>query len=117
MAPNLLQGNRTPRSKKIDLEFLTFPSYARLCAVISVFIGFVISVLFFIIDISGLNTAIQWGPVASSDTETGFILLFVGPFVFGVAGFFVSIFTHRLFVWALKQFWGLRLSGAWREIS
>ncbi len=104
-------------TKTIDLESLSFSSYIRLCTVISVIIGFVFSVLFFVLDVSGLNTAFSWGPVSTADTETGLILLFIGPFVFGVAGSLVSIITHRMFIWALKQFWGLMLTGSWKEIG
>ena len=103
--------------KSIDLHALSFPSYMSLCTLIFVCLGVVSSVLFFLLDIAGLNTAFQWGPFSFSDTESGIVVLFVGPFIFGVTGLIGSLFSYRLFLWALHQFWGLLLTGTWKELE
>jgi len=103
--------------KTIDLQLLSLSSYVRLCTLISVCIGLVVSVLFFLLDISGLDTTFQWGPFSFSDTESGIVVLFVGPFVFGVTGLLGSLFSYRLFLWALQNFLGLPLTGTWKELG
>ena len=100
----------------IDLEYMTFSSYTRLCVVISVFIGLIASILFFVADVLGVDTAFRWGPISVADTEAGVVALFIGPFFFGVVGLPVSPLTYRLFIWALRNFWGLPLTGSWKEI-
>lgn len=104
------------RRQSIDLEYITFASYARLCVVISVFIGLIASILFFVIDLLGIDTAFRWGPISVADTEAGVVALFIGPFFFGVIGLFVSPLTYRFFIWALQKFWGLSLTGTWKEV-
>lgn len=106
----------TPR-KTIDLESISFSSYMKLCTLISICIGIVVSVLFFLADILGLNTTFQWGILSFADTETGILVLFVGPFVFGVTGFVGSLLSYQLFLWALRKFWGLQLTGTWKEFG
>jgi len=100
--------------KTIDLESLSFASYVRLCVLISVCIGLVVSVAFFFLDVFGLDTTLRWGFISVDDTVTGVVVLFVGPFVFGVTGFIASLFTYLLFLWALRKFWGLSLTGRWK---
>ena len=87
----------------------------KLCTLISICLGIVAGVLFFLADILGLNTTFQWGILSFADTETGILVLFVGPFVFGVTGFLGSLLSYRLFLWALRKFWGLQLTGTWKE--
>ena len=101
--------------KTIDLESLSFSSYVRLCVLISVCIGLVVSVAFFFLDVVGLDTTLHSGFISVADTVSGVIVLFVGPFVFGVTGFVGSLFTYPLFQWALRKFWGLSLTGTWKE--
>lgn len=103
--------------RTIDLESLSLPSYMRLCTLISVCIGIVMSALFCFLDILGIDTTFRLGIISFADTETGVVVLFVGPFVFGVMGFIGSLFSYRLFVWALLRFWGLRLTGTWKELG
>ena len=100
--------------KTIDLESLSFASYVRLCVLISVCIGLVASVAFFFLDVFGLDTTLHWGFISVADTVSGVVVLFVGPFVFGVTGFVGSLFTYPLFLWALRKFWGLSLTGTWK---
>jgi hypothetical protein len=106
----------TPR-KTIDLQSLSLSSYVRLCALISICLGLVVSILFFLLDILGMNTTFQWGPFSFSDNESGIVVLFVGPFVFGVIGIVGSLFSYRLFLWALRKFLGLPLTGTWKELE
>ncbi|MBF8294471.1 MAG: hypothetical protein HW389_1016 [Bacteroidetes bacterium] len=100
--------------KTIDLESLSFASYMRLCVLISVCIGLVASVAFFFLDVFGLDTTLHWGIISVADTVSGVVVLFVGPFVFGVTGFVGSMFTYPLFLWVLRKFWGLSLTGTWK---
>lgn len=103
--------------KTIDLESLSFSSYVRLCTLISVCLGIVVGVLFFLADVLGMNTTFHWGFFSFADTESGVVGLFVGPFVFGVTGFVGSLFSYRLFQWALREFRGLPLTGRWKEVG
>jgi hypothetical protein len=98
----------------IDLESLSFGSYVRLCVLISVCIGLVVSAAFFFLDVLGWDTTFHWGFISGADNVSGIIVLFVGPFVFGVTGFIGSLFTYPLFLWALRKFWGLSLTGTWK---
>jgi hypothetical protein len=103
--------------KTIDLQSLSLSSYVRLCTLISVCLGLVVSVLFFLLDVLGMNTTFQWGPLSFADTESGFVVLFVGPFIFGVTGLVGSLFSYPLFLWALRTFWGIPLTGTWKELE
>jgi len=101
----------------IDLEFLSFSSYTRLCTLISICLGFAAGILFFLLDLMGLNTSMHVGLLSVVDTEAGVVFLFIGPFVFGVVGFAGSLFTYRMFLWSLRTFWGLALTGRWKVLS
>jgi hypothetical protein len=103
--------------RTIDLQSLSLSSYIGLCTLISVCIGLAVSVLFFLLDIFGLNTSFQLGPFSFSDNESGIVVLFVGPFFFGVTGLFGSLLSYRLFLWALQKFWGLPLTGTWKVLG
>lgn len=99
--------------RTIELETISFSSYVTLCVLISVCIGLVVSIAFFVLDIIVLDTSFQWGGVSIADTWTSIIAMFVGPFVFGIVGLAGSLFTHRLFLWALRTYSGLSLTGTW----
>jgi hypothetical protein len=101
----------------IEITSLSFPSYSLLCILISVCLGVVVGALFLIIDLLGLNTTIQMGTIRLNDTETGLIVLFVGPFIAGLIGFIVSLLTYQLFLSALHRFEDLRLTGIWRIVK
>jgi len=101
----------------IDLEFLSFSSYVRLCTLISICLGFAAGILFFLLDLFGVDTSMQLGLLRVATTEAGIVFLFIGPFVFAVVGFLGSVLTYRLFLWSLRTFWGLALTGRWKEIS
>ncbi len=100
----------------IEVEYLSFSSYSLICTVISICLGIVGSVLFFVIDLLGLDTSVQLGLLHLNDTETGVVVLFVGPFIFGLIGFIGSLFTHRMFLWTLRRFSDFRLTGIWKTI-
>jgi hypothetical protein len=106
----------SPR-RTFDLQYLSLSSYVRLCTLISVCLGLVVSLLFFLLDVLGMDTSFQWGPIAFSDTESGVIVLFVGPFIFGAIGLVGSLFSYRLFLWALRTFLGIPLTGTWKELK
>jgi len=101
----------------IDLEFLSFSSYTRLCTMISICLGFAAGIIFFLLDILGVDTSMHIGLLRIATTEAGVVVLFIGPFVFAVVGFVGSILTYRMFLWSLRTFWGLALTGRWKEIS
>ena len=100
--------------KTIDLESLSFSSYVRLCVLISVCIGLVAGVAFFLADIVGLDTALHWGFISIADTVSGAVVLLLGPFVFGVTGFVGLLFTYQVFLWALRKIRGISLTGTWK---
>lgn len=105
------------RKKSVALESLSFSSYVRLCSLISVCLGIVVGGIVFLLDIVGWDTTLQWGLISFNDTELGVVVLFVGPFIFGVTGFVGSLFSYRLFIWALRKFSGLPLTGTWKEVG
>ena len=105
---------RDAPKKTIDLESLSFSSYVRLCVLISVCIGLVVSAAFFSLDVLRWDTTFHWGFISGTDNVSGIIVLFVGPFVFGVTGFIGSLFTYQLFLWALRKIRGLSLTGTWK---
>jgi hypothetical protein len=101
----------------IDLEFLSLSSYTRLCTMISICLGFATGVIFFIADLVGVNTSVQLGIVHVGKLEAGILVLFTGPFIFAVVGFVGSLLSYRFFLWALRRFWGLALTGKWKDVS
>jgi hypothetical protein len=101
----------------IEVTSLSFPSYSLLCVLISVCLGVVGSVLFLVVDLLGLDTTVQLGTFRLNDTETGVIVLFVGPFIAGLIGFVVSLVTYRLFLSALRRFEDFNLTGIWRIVK
>jgi hypothetical protein len=107
---------RAPR-RTIDLESLSLSSYVSLCTLISICLGLVVGILFFILDLLVLNTTTQWSFIGFEDNEMGLVVLFVGPFLFGVTGLVGSLFSYRIFLWALRKFWGLQLTGTWKELE
>jgi hypothetical protein len=104
-----------PQIGTIEMESLSLSSYVRLCTMISICLGLAVSVLFFILDVLFLSTNVQWGMVSFAENEMGLIVLFVGPFVFAVTGFVGSLLSYKLFLWALRAYWGIELAGTWKE--
>jgi hypothetical protein len=121
MAQSVQSTAEEPKEEKamqtIDLEFLSLSSYARLCTLISICLGFATGILLFIADILGVDTSVRIGIVHFDNIESGVIALFTGPFIFAVVGFVGSLFSYRLFLWALRKYWGLALTGRWKEVS
>lgn len=107
---------RDTNRKTIDLEHLTLSSYVRLSTMIAVCLGLLVSAIFFIVDLAGVDTSIHWGSLNIAHTEAGFVFLFIGPFIFAAAGFVESLLSYRLFTWTLRRFQGLTLTGNWKEI-
>jgi hypothetical protein len=101
--------------KTIEMQSISLSSYVKLCVMISICLGLAVSVLFFLFDVLYLNTTAEWGIVSFADDEMGLVILFVGPFVFAVIGFVGSLLSYRLFQWALRTYWGLQLTGTWKE--
>ena len=103
--------------RTIDLEFLSLSSYSRLCTMISICLGFAAGIIFFLLDLLGVDTSMRVGLLRVASIEAGVVFLFIGPFTFAVVGFIGSLLTYRLFLWSLQTFWGLALTGRWKEIS
>ena len=102
--------------RTIDLEFLSLASYVRLCTLMSICLGFTAGLLIFLLDLLGVDTSVHVGLFYVFNTEAGVVSIFVGPFIFAVVGFVGSLLTYRLFLWSLRTFWGLALSGRWKDI-
>ena len=119
----VLELNRTPLvtsesqvlRRTMELEYLSLGSYVRLCVLISILIGISVSTSFFAMDVMGVDTSFHWGDFAIPRTLMGIVALLVGPFVFGVVGFVGALITHPLFLWALRTYSGLLLTGVWLE--
>ena len=103
--------------RTIDLEFLSLASYTRLCILISICLGFAAGLFVFVLDILGVDTSVHIGLFHIFNTEAGVVSIFVGPFIFAVVGFVGSLMTYKLFLWSLRTFWGLALTGRWKDIS
>jgi hypothetical protein len=103
--------------RTIDVKYLSLSSYTRLCSVISVCLGIVTGTIFFIADILGVDTSFHIGVFSIADFEGGALFLLVGPFVFALIGFLGSLLSHRLFLWALRTFRGLTLTGEWETVA
>ena len=103
--------------RTLDLEFLSLASYFRLCTLISICLGFAAGLFIFLLDMLGVDTSVHVGLFYIFNTEAGVVSIFVGPFIFAVVGFVGSLLTYRLFLWSLHTFWGLALTGRWKDIS
>ena len=97
----------------LELNYLSYDSYVRLCSIIGIYVGFAASFLFFVLDLLGMNASIHLGFFSLPDIWSGVVVLFVGPFVSWIIAAVGGVFTYRLFVCALKKYSGLSLTGDW----
>jgi predicted PurR-regulated permease PerM len=115
-------GLMNTESKDVDMQTievasLSFSSYCLLCTLIAVCAGVIGSVLFFVVDVLGWDSTVQLGLFRLNDTETGIIVLFVGPFFAGLVGLVISLITYHLFLLAIRRFEDFNLTGIWRIVK
>lgn len=102
--------------KTICLNQLSWRSYITLCTMISVCIGFALSILLvLLVYVAHVSFSIHIGTFYIGGGLFSIVSVFIGPFVGGAVGFLGSLFTHPLFTMLLVWLPGVPLTGKWMD--
>jgi hypothetical protein len=100
--------------KTIWLNQLSWRSYAKLCTLISVCLGFALSITIALLAYLGnFDLSLHIGNFNVGGGLLTIVSVFVAPFIGGVTGFVLSLVTHPVFTLLLSWSSGLPLSGNW----
>ena len=97
----------------ITIRRVSFGSFVKLCAVISLPMGITLGVIAFLSSLVGLNVQIDLGFSKIIGIPAGMAALPITPLVFTILGIVGGIVSYWPFSWFLNIIRGLKIAGKW----